>query len=52
MDDFESYKNAIDINYDSDDVTFTAYVYIYIYVYILNTPQFKVVNRNAYGKGT
>ena len=26
MDDFESYKNAIDIDYDSEDVTFTGYV--------------------------
>ena len=27
MDDFESYINAIDIDYDSGDVTFTGYVY-------------------------
>ena len=26
MDDFESYINAIDIDYDSEDVTFTGYV--------------------------
>ena len=46
MDDFERYINAIDIDYDSDDVIFTGYVYK------LNTPQFKVVKRSAYGKGT
>ena len=46
MDDFERYINAIDINYDSDGVIFTGYVYK------LNTPQFKVVKRSAYGKGT
>ena len=26
MDDFESYINALDIDYDSEDVTFTGYV--------------------------
>ena len=46
MDDFERYINAIDIDYDSEDVTFTGYVYI------LNTPHFKVAKRSAYGKGT
>ena len=46
MDDFESYINAIDIDYDSEDVTFTGYVYK------LNTPQIKVVKRSAYGEGT
>ena len=46
MDDFESYINAIDVNYDSGDLTFTGYIYK------LNTPQFKVVKRSAYGKGT
>ena len=45
-DDFESYINAIDIDYDSKDVTFTGYVYK------LNTPQFKVVKRSVYGKST
>ena len=44
MDDFERYINAIDIDYDSEDVIFTGYVYK------LNTPQFKVVKRSAYGK--
>ena len=46
MDDFERYIKAIDIDYYSDDVTFTGYVYK------LNTPQFKVAKRSAYGKGT
>ena len=46
MDDFERYVNAIDIDYDSEDVTFTGYLYK------LDTPQFKVVKRSAYGKGT
>ena len=46
MDDFERYINAIDIDYDSEDVNFTGYVYK------LDTPQFKVVRRSAFGKGT
>ena len=46
MDDFEIYINAIHVDYDSEDVTFTGYVYK------LNTPQFNVVERSAYGKGT
>ena len=46
MDDFESYINAIDVDYNSEYVTCTGYVYK------LNTPQFNVVKRSAYGKGT
>ena len=46
MDDYESYINAIDIDYDSEDVTFTGYIYK------MNTPQFNVVRRSAYGRGT
>ena len=46
MDDFERYINAIDVDYDSEDVTFTGYVYK------LKTPHFKVVKRSAYGRGT
>ena len=51
MDDFESYINSIDVDYDREvdydrDVTFTGCVYK------LNTPQFKVVKRSAYAKGT
>ena len=46
MDDFETYINAIDVDYDSEDVTFTGCVYI------LDTPQFKVVKLSAYAKGT
>ena len=45
-DDFENYINAIDVDYDSEDVTFTGYIYK------LNTPQFIVVKRSAYGRGT
>ena len=37
MHDFESYINSIEIDYGSEDVTFTGYVYK------LNTPQFNVV---------
>ena len=44
--DFESDINAIVVNYDSEDVTFTGYFYK------LNTPQFNVIKRSAYGKGT
>ena len=46
MNNFQRHINAIDIDYDSDDVIFTGYYYK------LNTPQFKVVKRSAYGKGT
>ena len=46
MDHFESYINKIDDDYDSEDVTFTGYIYK------LNTPQFNVVTRSVYGKGT
>ena len=46
MDDFEKCINAIGVDYDSADVTFTGYVYK------LNTTQFNVVKRSAYGKGT
>ena len=45
-DDFERYIKAIDVEYDSEDVTFTGYVFN------LDTPHFKVVKRSAYGKGT
>ena len=46
MDDFEIYINAVDIDYDSEYGTFTGYACK------LNTPQFNVVERSAYGKGT
>ena len=46
MDDFEIYINTIDVDYDSEDVTFTGYVHK------INTPRFKVVKRSAYGRGT
>ena len=40
----ESYINAIDIDYDSEDVTFTGYIK-------KNTPQFNRLNRSQYGRG-
>ena len=43
---FESYINAKDIDYDSEDSTFIGYTYK------LKTPQFKVVKRSGYAKGT
>ena len=46
MDDFESYTSVIDIDYDSEDVTFTGWLYK------LNTPDFNVVKRSTYRKGT
>ena len=39
MDDFESYINKIDVDYDSEDVTFT------VYVYKINKSHFKVVKK-------
>ena len=44
--DFQRYINAVDVDYDSEDVIFTGYVYK------LDIPQFKVVQRSAYCKGT
>ena len=46
MDDFENYINAIDLDYDSEDVTFTGCIYK------LNTPQFNVVKRSVCAEGT
>ena len=46
MDDFEKYMNAIDVDYDTEDVTFTGFVFELI------TPQFNVVNQRAYAKIT
>ena len=43
---FESYLDAINVDYDSEDVIFTAYVFE------LNSLQFKFVERSAYAKGT
>ena len=45
MGDFGSYINAIDIDYDSEDVIFTGYILK------VNTPQFKFVERSPYGRG-
>ena len=46
MDDFESYIKVIDIEYYSEDVTFTGYVYN------LNTHQFNVVKQSAHAEST
>ena len=46
MDDFESYLNANDVDYDSEDVIFTGYVYT------LNTLEFNKTNRCQCGRGT
>ena len=46
MDHFESYIKAIDVDCDSEDVTFTGHLYK------LKTPQFNVVKRSAYSEGT
>ena len=46
MGDFESNINAIDTDYDSEDVAFTGYVYK------LDTPEINVVKRSVYAKGT
>ena len=46
MDDFERSSNAIDIDYDSEDVTFTGYIFE------IKTHQFNVFRRSAYGRST
>ena len=45
MDDFKTYINKIDQDYESEDSCFNGYIYK------LNTPQFKKVNRSQYGNG-
>ena len=45
MDDFESYFNAIDQDYESDDAFFNRYFYK------IKTPQFNSVNGSQYGSG-
>ena len=44
MDDIESFINAMDIDYDSEEATFNGYVYK------LNTAEFNVVKRSAHIK--
>ena len=44
LDDFDSYINAIDISYDSEDNILTGYLYK------TNTTKFKVVKRSPFGK--
>ena len=46
LDDFETYINAIDIGYDSEDVIFTRRLYK------LNTTEFNKVKRSQFGRGT
>ena len=44
--DFETYINALESDYDSEDFIFTKWVYK------LNTPEFDKINRSQYGEGT
>ena len=44
MDDFKCYINEKDVDFYSEDVSFTGHVYE------MNTPQFKAVERSAYAK--
>ena len=46
IDDFETYINAVDVGYDSDDVFFTRWLYE------LSTTEFNKVNRSQYGRST
>ena len=46
FDDFETFINAIDVNYDSAVVIFTRWLYN------LNTPEIKKMNRSHYATGT
>ena len=46
IDDFESYINATDQDYESEDAIFNGYIYK------INTPQFNLVNRSQYGNGS
>ena len=45
IDDFESYINSIDQDYDSEGAIFNGYICK------LNTPQFNKVNKSHYGNG-
>ena len=44
--DFETYTNAIDVHYDSEDVIFKEWLYK------LNTSEIDTVNRSQCGRGT
>ena len=46
VDDFENCINAIDVDYNSEDVGFTRWLYI------STTLEFKEVNRSQNGRGT
>ena len=45
IDDYESYINAIEQNYESEDAIFNGCIKK------INTPQFNKVNRSQYGSG-
>ena len=45
-DSFQNYINATDIDYESEDITFTGYVFK------INKSLFSFVKRSAYAKGT
>ena len=45
INDYESYINKIDQDYESDDAVFNGYIYK------TNTPQYNQVNRSQYGNG-
>ena len=45
IEDFENYDNAIDDDYDSDDVIFIGSLYK------TNTPEFIQVSRSQFGRG-
>ena len=46
IDDFEKYIEKIDEKYDSEDVIFEGEIYI------LDKPEFKIIDRSNYGKGS
>ena len=46
VDDFENYINAIDVDYNSEDVILTGWLYKFI------TPECNKVNISRYGRGT
>ena len=46
VDDFETFINAIEVEYDGGDVIFTRWLHK------LNTPQSTIVNRSENGRGT
>ena len=49
INEYESYFNAIDQDYEPEVAIFNGYIYIYIYKII--TLHFNIVNRSQYGNG-